>query len=182
MGMIYEKGLCAAIKAAWRTGGYEVAGYGEGNTLFINGYGWCAAAPMKQMPRKVLALLVEHVGMIPMGGAYRVQKKEGAQAILMDMALEAKDHVAKLLSEEDAEVVRQTAMTWKGWRVWQKHRDQKVLVFDDALTAMGEGEPDLFGNALIWDEGGELVVVLPGSDAMDTALRELLEQTMLAGE
>lgn len=180
--MIYEKGLCAAMKAAWRSGGYEVAGYGEGNTLFINGYRWCAAAPQKQMPRKVLALLVEHVGLIPEGEAYRVHKKEGAQAIMMDMALEVKDGVEKLLSEEDAAEIRQTAMTWKGWRVWQKPETQTVLAYDDALTSIGDGDPDAFGNMLVWDEGGELVCVMPGSDVLDTALRELLEQTMLAGE
>ena len=55
------------------------------------------------MPRKVLALLVEHVGLIPEGAAYRVQKNEGTQAIVIDMALQAKDAVARLLSEEDAE-------------------------------------------------------------------------------
>lgn len=180
--MIYEKGLCAAMKSAWRTGGYEVAGYGEGNTLFINGYGWCVAAPQKQMPRKVLALLVEHVGLIPEGAAFRVHKKEGAQAIMVDMALEAKDSVARLLSEEDAAEIRETAMTWKCWRVWQKPENQRVLAFDDGLTAMGDGEPTLYGNMLVWDEGGELVCVMPGKDVMDTALRELLKQTMLAGE
>lgn len=57
-----------------------------------------------------------------------------------------------------------------------------MLAYDDALTAIGEGEPDAFGNMLVWDEGGELVCVLPGKDVLDTALRELLEQTMLAGE
>lgn len=54
--MINEKGLCAAMKGAWRVGGYEVVGYGEEPMLFINGYGWFAAAPVRQMPRKVLAL------------------------------------------------------------------------------------------------------------------------------
>ena len=180
--MIYEKGRCAAMKAAWRTGGYEVAGYGEGNTLFINGYGWCVAAPQKQMPRKVLALLVEHVGVIPEGAAYRVQKNEGTQAIVMDMALQARDTVAQLLSEEDAEVIRQTAMTWKGRRVWQKAKNLTVLAYDDGLTSMGDGEPDAFGNMLVWDEGGELVCVMPETDALEQSLRELLEQTMLAGE
>jgi hypothetical protein len=180
--VIGEKGLCAAMKAAWRAGGYEVVGYGEGNTLFINGYGWCAAAPQKQMPRKVLALLVEHVGLIPEGAAYRVQKNEGTQAIVMDMALQAKDAVARLLSEEDAEVIRETAMTWKGRRVWQKAKNLTVLAYDGSLTNIGEGEPDAFGNMLVWDEGGEMVCVMPEPDVLDLSLRELLEQTMLAGE
>lgn len=180
--MINEKGLCAAMKAAWRVGGYEVAGYGEENILFINGYGWCVAAPQRQMPRRALALLVEHVGQIPTAEAFRVHKKEGAQSIIMDMALEPKDGIERLLGEEDAIDIRQTAMMWKGWRVWQKPETQTVLAYDDALTAIGEGEPDAFGNMLVWDEGGELVCVLPGKDVLDTALRELLEQTMLAGE
>ena len=66
--------------------------------------------------------------------------------------------------------------------MWQRPETQTVLAYNDALTAMGDGEPEAFGNMLVWDEGGELVCVLPGSDVLDTALRELLEQTMLAGE
>ena len=57
-----------------------------------------------------------------------------------------------------------------------------MLAYDDGLTSMGDGEPDAFGNMLVWDEGGELVCVMPESDVLELSLRELLEQTMLAGE
>ena len=180
--MINEKGLCAAMKSAWRNGGYEVAGYGENNMIFINGYGWCAAAPQRQLSRRALALLVEHVGQIPTAEAFRVQKNTGAQGVLMDMALEAKDTISRLLSEENAAEIRQSAMTWKGWQVWQKTDDQQVMAYDGALVAIGEGDPELYGNMLVWDEGGELAVVLPGSNVLDNALREVLEQTILVGE
>lgn len=180
--MINERGLCRAMKSAYRSGGYEVAGGGEENTLYINGYSWYVAAPQKQMPRKMLALLVEHVGCIPTGEAFRVHKNDGAQAIVLSMALQTQNGWAKLLDQEDATEIRQTAMTWKGWNVWQKTETGTVLAFDGDLTALGFGKPALHGNALVWDEAGELVCVLPGKDVLDMALRELLEQTMLTGE
>ena len=180
--MINEKGLLRAMKSAYRGGGYEVAGCGEENELFINGYSWCVKVPQKQCPRKVLALLVEHVGLIPEGEAFRVQKLDGAQTIVLSMALQSKNSLCELFRREFPKDIRQTAMTWKGWRIWQKSDTGTVLAFDGALTALGLGDPVLRGNFLVWDEAGEVVCVLPGENVLDMALRELLEQTMLAGE
>lgn len=180
--MINEKGLLRAMKNAYRGGGYEVAGYGEENTLFINGYSWCVAVPQKQCPRKVLALLVEHVGLIPEGESFRVQKGEGAQDVLLSVALGPKNRLGKLLSEEEPEEIRKTAMTWKGWRIWQKTDSGIVMAFDSGLTAIGLGLPETYGDFLVWDEAGEVVCVMPGKDVLDLEFRELLEKTELAAE
>ena len=180
--MINEKGLLRAMKNAYRSGGYEVAGYGAENMLFINGYSWCVVVPQKQMPRKVLALLVEHVGCIPTGDAFRVHKNDGAQAIVLSMALQSKNGLYERLKTAFPVDIRQTAMTWKGWRVWQGVDSGEVLPFDGALTVIGMGDPVLRGNLLVWEEAGELVCILPGNDVLDMALRELLKKTMLTGE
>lgn len=181
--MINEKGLLRAMKNAYRGGGYEVAGYGEENNLFINGYSWCVAVPQKQCPRKVLALLVEHVGLIPEGGdAFRVQKAEGAQCVLLSAVLGPKEGLKRLMHNEGAEEIRKTAMTWKGWRIWQKTDSGVVMAFDSGLTAIGLGEPDTYGDFLVWDEAGEVVCVMPGKDVLDLEFRELLEKTELAAE
>lgn len=54
--MIDERSLLAAIKDAWRTGGYSVVG--NGGELVLQGSGWLAVLPRGIVPRKVLALLV----------------------------------------------------------------------------------------------------------------------------
>lgn len=180
--MINEKGLLRAMKNAYRGGGYEVAGYGEENTLFISGYGWCVRVPQKQCPRKVLALLVEHVGLIPEGEAFQVRKGEGAQDILLSVALGFENRVARLMGDDLPVKIRKTAMTWKGWRIWQKVESGIVLAFDSGLAAIGLGDPMARGDFLVWDEAGEVVCVMAGTGVLDLEFRELLEKTELTGE
>lgn len=87
--MIDERSLTRAMKESWRGGGYEVAGYGDGNgrMLFLDGRAWAALLPRRTCPRKVLELLAEHLGEIPEASAYRVSKNTGAQNQMMDMPL-----------------------------------------------------------------------------------------------
>ena len=62
--MIDERGLLSAMKSTWRSEGYTVAGYREDGerVLCIHGASWLAAIPYSAISRKVLALLVEHLG------------------------------------------------------------------------------------------------------------------------
>lgn len=125
--MIDERGLLAAIKDAWRTGGYGVVG--NGGELVLQGSGWLAVLPRGIVPRKVLDLLVEHLGEIPEGAAWKVYKKQGAQAQMVDM---------------------------------------------------GVGDAMAYGQRLVWDDEGGLLVVAPRRDDIEDALRQRLEQLPLA--
>lgn len=125
--MIEERSLLAAIKDAWRTGGYSVVG--NGGELVLQGSGWLAVLPRGIVPRKVLALLVEHLGEIPEGAAWKVYKKQGAQA---------------------------------------------------QMVAMGVGDAMAYGQRLVWDDEGGLLVVAPRRDDIEDALRQRLEQLPLA--
>lgn len=176
--MIDERGLLAAIKDAWRTGGYSVVG--NGGELVLQGSGWLAVLPRSIVPRKVLALLVEHLGEIPEGTAWKVYKKQGAQAQVVDMALEAVDTIRRELEgEPNPREVHRTAMTWKNWEIWQTE-DLKVATFDPALAAMGVGDAMAYGQRLVWDDEGGLLVVAPRRDDIEDALRQRLEQLPLA--
>lgn len=116
-----------------------------------------SAAP-RHCPRKVLALLVEHLGEIR-GAAWKVYKRQGAQAQMVDMALEAVDTIRQELeSEPNPREAHRTAMTWKNWEVWQTE-DLKVATFDPALVAMGVGDAMAYGKRLVWDDEGGLLVV-----------------------
>lgn len=70
--MIDERGLLSAMKSTWRSEGYTVAGYREDGerVLCIHGASWLVAIPYSAISRKVLALLVEHLGEIPDGAAW----------------------------------------------------------------------------------------------------------------
>lgn len=176
--MIDERGLLAAIKDAWRTGGYSVVG--NGGELVLQGSGWLAVLPRSIVPRKVLALLVEHLGEIPEGTAWKVYKKQGAQAQVVDMALEAVDTIRRELEgEPNPREVHRTAMTWKNREIWQTE-DLKVATFDPALAAMGVGDAMAYGRRLVWDDEGGLLVVAPHRDDIEDALRQRLEQLPLA--
>lgn len=175
---INEKRLCAAMKAEWRAGGYDVVSYGEDNRLFINGSHWCVEMKQSEAPRKVLALLVEHLGDIPRGAAWRVSKDTGAQSEMVDAVLTRIDGLKNRLMQEREMEVNRTAMHWKGLELWQRE-DLRVQAYDGGLVRIGEGDPVECAGKLVWDENG-LVIVLPESDAVSDTLRELLEQTLLA--
>lgn len=176
--MIDERGLLAAVRSAWRGSGYEVVGNGQ--ELVLRGQGWLAVLPRGIAPRKVLALLVEHLGEIPEGTAWKVYKKQGAQAQMVDMALEAVDTIRRELeSEPNPREAHRTAMTWKNWEVWQTE-DLKVATFDPNLVAMGVGDAMAYGQRLVWDDEGGLLVVAPRRDDIEDALRQRLEQLPLA--
>lgn len=176
--MIDERGLLAAVRSAWRGGGYEVVGNGQ--ELVLRGQGWLAVLPRGIAPRKVLALLVEHLGEIPEGAAWKVYKKQGAQAQMVDVALEAVDTIRRELeSEPNPREAHRTAMTWKNWEVWQTE-DLKVATFDPNLVAMGVGDAMAYGQRLVWDDEGGLLVVAPRRDDIEDALRQRLEQLPLA--
>ena len=148
---------------------------------------WCCRAadgwrccPAALSPRKVLALLVEHLGEIPEGTAWKVYKKQGAQAQMVDMALEAVDTIRRELeSEPNPREAHRTAMTWKNWEVWQTE-GLKVATFDPGLVAMGVGDAMAYGQRLVWDDEGGLLVVAPRRDDIEDALRQRLEQLPLA--
>lgn len=99
---------------------------------------------------------------------------------MVDMALEAVDTIRRELeSESDPREAHRTAMTWKNWEVWQTE-DLKVATFDPALVAMGVGDAMAYGQRLVWDDEGGLLVVAPRRDDIEDALRQRLEQLPLA--
>lgn len=71
--VINEKGLCAAMKAAYKkkSTGYKVAArISENGTeeIVLSAPGWTAIITRENAPRKVMALIVEHVGDLPQAG------------------------------------------------------------------------------------------------------------------
>ena len=115
--VINESGLCAAMKAAFRkkSTGYKVSSRnnGDGETeIILSAPGWVAIIAKKSAPRKVLALIVEHMGDLPKPGqAFQIQDQQ-AQSTIYEMAVPA-------LPENTAAEVKRTTITYKGDRIYQ---------------------------------------------------------------
>ena len=60
--LINEAGVVRAIKRAYKGGGYTVNS--QGGVMAIYTQSWYIQARREVMPRKVLATIVEHAGMI----------------------------------------------------------------------------------------------------------------------
>ena len=61
--LISEKGLVRAIKRAYKNSGYVVMNTGDAVAIYTEN--WFVLANRALLPRKVLATIVEHMGMIP---------------------------------------------------------------------------------------------------------------------
>ena len=179
--MIDERSLTRAMQEAWRGSGYDVAGYGDGTgrMLFLDGGTWAVLLPRRNAPRKVLARLAEHLGEIPEASAYHVSKAGGAQNQMIDISLSTLDKLQREVAEGKAERICRSNMVWKGREIWQK-TDMKVLAFDPALAEIGAGDPEAYGETLVWDDEGGMAFVAPETGVVDETLRALLEQTPLA--
>lgn len=79
--IIEEKGLVKAIKIAYRHGGYTVLNQDGEVTIYTEG--WFVRCLWPKLPRKALATIVEHIGMIPDDGeAVAIEKDDQPQAIM----------------------------------------------------------------------------------------------------
>lgn len=170
--MIDEKGLCAAMKAAWRTAsGYKVTVQSE--MIGIAANNWAVQVPLRALPRKALALLVEHIGEIPTdGAAYGCQKDVGAQTLV---AAFEQEHFRSLEAyfREALPQAKETQLTLREHRIWQAPETMQVIAvsteslrlvdrktLQDAAFVIPPMEPE--AGALLQltdDEGGRIWII-----------------------
>lgn len=178
--MIEEKALCAAMKDAWKGAGYEV--FASGDTLVIRTNRLGVEMLRRNASRKVLALLVVHLGEIPDGAAYVVRKKDGAQQMMLDVAMDNWDGMRNRVEGAERRILRRTNMDWKNRGVWQEDETGIVYTVDKDLTDIILAEPDgieIADGLMVCDDGGGLVVIRPEDGVMGEAVRNLLEQVSL---
>ena len=178
--MIKEKALCAAMKRAWRETGYEV--FARGKTLVISTEEFGVEMLRKNASRKVLALLVEHIGEIPDVAAYSVRKTPGPQQVMLDLAMGHWDSVRNRVEGAQRHILRRTPMDWKNRGVWQADETCRVYAIDEDLTDIIAAEPEgieVADGLMVCDDGGGLVVVDTAHDVISNGVRDLLEQVSL---
>ena len=95
--MLNEKGLAAAMKAAYRGNGYTVA-ITDGK-IMLKGSAWGVYYDLKKLPRKCLGLVAEHIGGLPDNTCCKLKKDAGAQNKLLDEELAFWEEKQQILAE-----------------------------------------------------------------------------------
>ena len=156
--VINEKGLCAAMSDAFRkkSTGYKVAARlsekGE-RELVLSAPGWTAVISRENAPRKVLALIVEHVGDLPDEGmAFHVKDKD-VQTEIYKMAVPEEPSL-----ENGAAVpaVKRTKLTYDGHQIWQRTDNLQVFMMSQKIEALLDGfnrDIRLTGDGMFYVEG-----------------------------
>lgn len=141
--VVNESGLCTAMKTAHKKAGYKVAGLvsdGE-DKILIAAPGWCVQILRQKVPRKVLGLIVEHVGDIPRAGeAYQVRKQDVQTEIhgvttrilekMLDPALERRE-------------VKYTGLHWGRYILCQRLDDLKIVKVDPDTGSIMSAAPKI---------------------------------------
>lgn len=117
---INEKKLLASLRAAYKDHGYQVRKYGGYLELRTTGY--TLQILEQYVPRKLLGLLVEHIGKLP-EGAWECRKGEPASELNIDAAGDP-------ITARTGVPGRRTPLTLNGFPVWQREEDLGCLLID----------------------------------------------------
>lgn len=138
--IIEEKGLVKAIKAAYRHSGYTVLNQGGEVTIYTEG--WFVRCLWTKLPRKALAIIVEHMGMIP------------------------DDDVAGWMGGEAAGMASYVPVTFRGYQLFQEVNGRQAYGVDPTALAIVERATAEMGTAAIsggralaWSHDGETVML-----------------------
>lgn len=164
MAMIDEGGMLRVMKDAYKATGYIVIN--DAGTVTIRTEFWMTQMPIRMLPRKVLALLVEHIGTIPEDKeAFRCSKGGGAQTLVFEIEQESTQK-AEAYFEEAMQTVKETQLVFKDCRIWQAPETmQTIAINPDYMRIISRKDMGAAGlNAekyllLIEDEDGIRVVI-----------------------
>lgn len=160
--LINEGGLIRAIKRAYKAGGYTVLN--TGNDVAIYTDRWFAMANRALLPRKVLATIVEHMGMIPERDMpTSIIKDTEPQLVLRETAADDMDHWR---GGDRGEEVTMVPVIMQGFRIYQPPGGGACWGVPLYLVDMIERDPaehigaDVIDkDRLLWEADGEAVVI-----------------------
>lgn len=160
--LINEGGLIRAIKRAYKAGGYTVLN--TGNDVAIYTDHWFAMANRALLPRKVLATIVEHMGMIPERDMpTSIIKDTEPQLVLRETAADDMDHWR---GGDRGEEVTMVPVIMQGFQIYQPPGGGACWGVPLYLVDMIERDPaehigaDVIDkDRLLWEADGEAVVI-----------------------
>lgn len=147
------KGLVKAIKAAYRHSGYTVLNQGGEVTIYTEG--WFVRCLWTKLPRKALAIIVEHMGMIPDDGeAMAIEKDDQPQAVMAGIV---SDDVAGWMGGEAASMASYVPVTFRGYQLFQEVNGRQAYGVDPtALAHRGAGHGGNGDGRYFWRPGAGL--------------------------
>ena len=160
--LISEKGLVRAIKRAYKNSGYVVMNTGDAVAIYTEN--WFVLANRALLPRKVLATIVEHMGMIPDDGeAMAIEKDDQPQAVMAGIV---SDDVAGWMGGEAASMASYVPVTFRGYQLFQEVNGRQAYGVDPTALAIVERATAEMGTAAIsggraltWSHDGETVML-----------------------
>ena len=159
--LINEGGLIRAIKRAYKAGGYTVLN--TGNDVAIYTDHWFSMANRALLPRKVLATIVEHMGMIPDTEPVSIVKDGEPQLIMPDVAA---DEIAHWRTGERTDAVTMATVIMQGYQIFQP--DGGGACYGVSLLDLAIMERDMVehgaaavidGDRLLWRGDTEVVAM-----------------------
>ena len=159
--IIEEKGLVKAIKAAYRHSGYTVLNQGGEVTIYTEG--WFVRCLWTKLPRKALAIIVEHMGMIPDTEPVSIVKDGEPQLIMPDVAA---DEIAHWRTGERTDAVTMATVIMQGYQIFQP--DGGGACYGVSLLDLAIMERDMVehgaaavidGDRLLWHGDTEVVAM-----------------------
>ena len=126
--------------------------------------GWCVRCPWNKLPRKALATIVEHLGMIPENGeAVNIEKDGQPQAIMAGVATE---EAAGWTFSPAAVGASYVPVTFRGCQLFQEVNGRQAYGVDPTALAIVERTTAEMGTAgvsegrtLGWSHDGETVML-----------------------
>lgn len=173
--MISERGLSAAMRARWRTKAGYVVAESSGRVMILGGP-WAVISSMRALPRKVLAVLVEHLGTLPRSESFYVCKGQDAQCRILEEDLATMGEIMSQAADAK-QFCLPTPLKLNGYRVWQNLETLKTELMDEAYTAIVDPEADVSPmaaeNGVAWVDGVEAVLVTRVAHSDDGLMERL---------
>ena len=125
--VVSESGLMAAMKKAWKKEGYKVAGIDRAGfeEIMIGTGEWVVVITKKNVPRKVLGLIAEHLGQIPVAGEAFHLRNGDTQTEIYHVAMQLIEAMGN--GEKPRSRAMPTSLTMGGRRLWQRKDDMAVF-------------------------------------------------------
>lgn len=162
--LIEESGLVRAIKSAYRNGGYVVNNQGDMVSIYTEQ--WYVQCKRVKLSRKVLATIVEHMGVIPEEGAPVSITKDGdPQQVIPEVTATDMNHWRGGAREDTATMV---PVIMQGYQIYQPPGDAgpcygvpcMYLGMIEREVAEYHEADVVDGNRLLWEGDGEAVVLI----------------------
>lgn len=169
--MLDEKRAAAAMKEAWRRGGYRFA-LVDG-ILSVRAEGWGFQAALENIPVKVLGLIAEQFGSFPQNlDAFELKKDEPEQSVMLEQEASWWEQIRGLLDAEGHIKMRQTPLLLNGYEIWQEQQTLKTRRVDPDRTRIidsdrrqeAEVRPGHFGSLLWHSMSGTVAYVMAEVD------------------